>query len=44
MVVVGLVLAAIVAGGGIRHPQFLWIAAGVVIATGVGFIAYYVSL
>ena len=44
MVVVGLVLAGIVAGGGIRYPQFLWVAAGVVIATGVGFVAYYVSL
>jgi hypothetical protein len=44
MVLVGLVLAALVAGAGIRHPELLWIAAGLVLATGVGFVAYYLSL
>jgi len=44
MVVAGLVLAAFVAGVGVRRPQLLWIAAGVAMATGAGFMAYYVSL
>ena len=44
LVVGGLALAALLGVAGLRHPVLLWVGAGVAIATGVGFAAYYISL
>jgi len=44
LVVVGLVFAALLGVAGLRHHAFLQIAAGVAVATVIGFLAYYVDL
>ena len=44
LVVVGLVFAALLGVVGLRHAAFLQIAAGVAVATVIGFLTYYVDL
>ena len=44
LVVVGLVFAALLGVAGLRHHAFLQIAAGVALATVIGFLAYYIDL